>query len=113
MFRELTQMAGLLPQLPKIKEEMDKLQRRLGEITAEADAGGGMVKARVNGRMEVLGVTLTDEALRLNDRELLEDLIRSAVNAAIVKVRQRAQEESAKMASELGLPTGLGLPGLG
>jgi len=113
MFRELGQMASLMRQLPKIKEEMERLQRRLAEVATEAEAGGGMVKARVNGKMELLACTLSDEALRLNDRELLEDLIRSAVNAAIAKARLKAAEETAKMATELGLPTGMNLPGLG
>jgi DNA-binding YbaB/EbfC family protein len=100
-------------QLPKIKEEVERLQRRLAEVTAEAEAGGGMVKARVNGKQELLACTLSDEALRLNDRELLEDLIRSAVNAALAKARLLAAEQTAKMATELGLPAGMNLPGLG
>src|SRR5258707_7745804 len=54
MFKELGQMAGFLRQLPRIKEEMDRLQQRLGQLTAEGDAGGGMVRVRVNGRLEVL-----------------------------------------------------------
>jgi DNA-binding YbaB/EbfC family protein len=113
MFGQLGQMASLMRQLPKIKEEMEKFQRRLGELSTEAESGGGMVKIKVSGRMEVLKCTLSDEALKLNDRELLEDMIRSAVNAAIAKSRELAMAESAKMASELGLPAGMGLPGLG
>jgi DNA-binding protein YbaB len=50
--------------------------------------------------------------MRLNDREMLEDLIRAAVNQALERVRQLAAEEAAKMASSLGLPPGMGLPGL-
>lgn len=72
MFKGLGQMASLLTQLPKIKEEMERLQQRLAQLTAEGDAGGGMVKVRVNGKLEVLACTLSDEALKLNDREMLE-----------------------------------------
>lgn len=110
MFKDMMQMAGLMRQLPKIKEEMERLQQRIGEVTAEGDAGGGMVKVKVNGRNEVIAVTIGDDAL--SDRELLEDLIRSAVNQAIDKAKQRVAEETGKMTSELGLPAGLGLPGL-
>ncbi len=113
MFREMGQMAGLLRQLPKIKEEMEKFQQRVAQVTAEGDAGGGMVKVKVNGKMEVLACTLSEELLKAPDREFLEDLIRSAVNQAIEKARQRVAEETTKMASELGLPAGMGLPGLG
>jgi DNA-binding YbaB/EbfC family protein len=112
MFDELRQMAGLFRQLPKIKEEMDRLQQRLAQVTAEGDAGGGMVKVKVSGRMEVLSCSLSDEALRLNDREMLEDLIRAAVNQAIERVRKQVAEETAKMATGIGLPAGFNLPGL-
>jgi DNA-binding YbaB/EbfC family protein len=116
MFKELGQLAGLmrsLPQLGKLREEMQKFQQKLGEITAEGDAGAGMVKVKVNGKMEILAVNLSDEALKGGDRELLEDLLRSAVNQAIERVRQRVSEETTKMASELGLPPGMNLPGIG
>ena len=112
MFKELGQFAGLMRQLPKIKEEMERLQQRLGQLTAEGDAGGGMVRVRVNGRMEVLSCSLSEEALRLNDREMLEELIRAASNQALERARQLVAEESGKMAAGLGLPPGMGLPGM-
>jgi nucleoid-associated protein EbfC len=112
MFKELGQLAGLMKQLPKIKEEADRLQQRLGEINAEGDAGAGMVKVRVNGRFEVLSCRISEEAMRLNDREMLEDLIAGAVNQAISRVRQQTAEETSKMAEALGVPKGLGIPGL-
>ncbi len=111
MFDKLSQMFGMLRNLPKMKEEMQKLQERLGQITAEGDAGGGMVKAKVNGQMEVLSCTIGDEALRGNDKELLEDLIRSAVNQALHKVRMQIAEETSKVTG-LGLPEGFNFPGL-
>lgn len=110
MFKELGQIAGMMKQLPRIKEEMEKFQQRLGQITAEGDAGGGMVKVRVNGRMEIISCQLGDDAL--SDREMLEDLIQSAVNQAIDRVRQQTADEAGKMASGLGLPPGLSLPGM-
>ena len=105
------QLAGLMKNLPKIREEMGRLQERLQQITAEGDAGGGMVKVKVNGQMELLSCRISDEALK--DRELLEDLIRGAVNQALQRARQTVAEETSKMASGLGLPAGMNLPGLG
>lgn len=113
MFKELSQIAGLMKQLPKIKEEMENLQQRLAKISAEGDAGGGMVKATVNGKMEVLACTLSDEALKGNDKEMLEDLIRAAVNQALEKVRRQVAEETSKVATSFGLPAGFSIPGLG
>jgi DNA-binding YbaB/EbfC family protein len=112
MFKEIGQFAKLMGNLPKIKEEVEQLQERIGRIVAEGDAGAGMVKVRVNGRMEILACTLSDEALCGGDREMLEDLIKAATNQAIGKARQMVHEETGKMATGLGLPPGMGLPGL-
>jgi len=112
MFKGLGQLANLVQQLPKIRAEMERLQQRLGQVVAEGDAGGGMVKARVNGKQEVLSCSLSDEAIRLNDREMLEDLIRAAVNQALQRAREMATEETTKMATSFGLPPGTTLPGM-
>jgi DNA-binding YbaB/EbfC family protein len=112
MFNQLGQMAKLFSALPKIREEMDRLQQRLGELTAEGDAGAGMVKVRVNGRMEMVSVTLSDECLSMKDREMLEDMIRAATNQAVERARQLVADETGKMASSFGVPPGLGLPGM-
>jgi nucleoid-associated protein EbfC len=112
MFKGIGQLAGLMGQLPRIREEMEKLQQRLPQLTAEGDAGAGMVKVRVNGRLEVIGCTLTEEAMRGGDREMLEDLFRAATNQAIAKVRLLIAEETSRMASSLGLPPGVGMPGV-
>src|SRR5262245_8214272 len=110
MFKELGQLAGMMKNIGKIKEEMAGLQARLGQITAEGEAGGGMVKVKVNGAMEFQSIRLGDEAMK--DREMLEDLIASACNQALKKVRLAVNEETQKMASGLGLPSGMGLPGV-
>jgi len=113
MCKEIGQFASLMKNLPKIREEMGKLQERMGQITAEGDAGAGMVKATVNGHLEVQTIVLSDEAVKMNDREMMEDLIVAAVNHALKKVRQLVSEETSKMATGLGLPQGMNLPGLG
>jgi hypothetical protein len=113
MFKEIGAIAGLFKNLPKIREEMEQLQGRLGQLTVEGDAGGGMVKVRVNGRMEVQACMLSDEAMKMNDKELLEDLIVAATNQGLQKARQQMAEETAKVAGGLGLPPGFQLPGMG
>ncbi|SRR6266849_1224170 len=113
--KDLGQLVSLMTKLPsidKIKEEAERMQQRLAEIQAEGDAGAGMVKVRVNGRMEVQACQISDEAMKLNDKEMLEDLIAAAVNQAIARARQLAAEETGKMASNLGIPPGMSIPGL-
>lgn len=113
MFDKIGQIAGLLKNLPKLKEEMEKFQQKLGDLVAEGNAGAGLVQARVNGRFEVVQCTLSEEALKMNDREMLEDLIVAAINQALAKVRELVAAESGKMAGAMGLPGGLQFPGLG
>ncbi|MFQ3592827.1 MAG: YbaB/EbfC family nucleoid-associated protein [Gemmataceae bacterium] len=113
LFKNMGAMVGLLSSVPRLQEQIQAMQARLGQILVEGDAGAGMVRAKVNGRLELLAVTLSDEVLQLHDREMLEDLIRSAVNQAMNKAREAIAAETAKMTETLGLPPGLKLPGVG
>ncbi len=116
MFKELGAMMSLMGNRGKLQEEIGKFQAQVGTITAEATAGAGYVTAKANGKLEVLSVKISDEALALNDREMLEDLVAAAVNQALAKAREQVAAASAKMAENMGLPAGVlggGLPGLG
>ena len=116
MFKGLGALMNLMGNQGKIQEEIQKFQASVGNIVAEASSGAGYVTVKVNGRMEVLSVRISDEALKLNDREMLEDLVAAAINQALTKVRQLLAEESAKMAANIGLPPGMlggGFPGMG
>jgi len=112
MFKGMGQLAGLMRNLPRLQQEAEQLQQRLGQVSAEGDAGAGMVKVKINGRNEVLSCQISEEVLKLNDREMLEDLIRSATNQALARVKQLIAEETGKMAQALGLPAGMALPGM-
>ena len=78
MFGKLGQLASLMGNLPKIKAEMEKLQERLAKLSAEGDAGGGMVRVKVTGQFKLVSCTIAPEAIVSGDRELLEDLIVAA-----------------------------------
>ena len=113
MFKEMGQIMGLLKNAGKMQAEMEKLQQRIAALTAEGVAGGNMVTVKMNGKMEVLSCSIADSAWQMQDKELLEDLVRGATNQAIDKVKHLVAEETAKMTQNLGLPTGGNLPGLG
>lgn len=116
MFKELGAMMNLLGNKGKIQEEIAKFQQEIPKITAEATSGVGYVTVKVNGKFEVLSVRISDEAMALNDKEMLEDLIASATNQAMAKARQSVADETAKMAAAIGLPPGMlgqGLAGMG
>lgn len=115
MFKELGAMMNLMGNRGKIQEEIQKFQAQVGTLTAEATAGAGYVTVKVNGRMELQSVRISEEAMALNDREMLGDLLAAATNQALNKVRELLAQESAKMAANIGLPPGMlggGLPGL-
>jgi len=115
MFKELGMLANLLGNKGKLQEEVAKFQQTVAQITAEGTAGAGYVTVKVNGKSEVQSVRISEEAMALNDREMLEDLIAAAANQALSKVREQVGQESMKVAQNMGLPPGMlgGFPGLG
>ena len=118
MFNEMGAMMKLLANKDKLAGEATKLQQTIAQITAEGTAGGGLVHVKVTGRMEVVSCRLSEEALKLNDREMLEDLIVAATNQALSKAREQLAAETQKMATAMGIPPSMlgglggGIPGL-
>ena len=107
MFKELSAMMGLMGNKSKIQEEMQKFQSQIPLIMADGTAGGGMVIVKANGKMEILSCKITEDAMKLGDREMLEDLVIAATNQALGKVRDLLAAETAKMAANMGLPVGM------
>jgi DNA-binding YbaB/EbfC family protein len=102
-FSDLGKMKEMLSQAKTMQEQME---RKLQETVVEAEAGGGMVHVRMNGRKEVLRLRIEPTAMGSNasDIELLEDLITAAVNEA----GRRADE--AMKSSVQGMMGGMNLP---
>ncbi len=104
-------LAGLLKDLPRIKAKMEQVKQRLGEQTVSAQTGGGAVQVTANGLMRVVSLELDQSLLRglvdpanPDDRALAEDLIVGAVNSALEKAREMAQQQMVAAADELGVP---------
>lgn len=107
MFGNLGQIGDLLRNAGKIREQMEKAAEELGRLRADGSAGGGAVTAQVNGHFELLEVRIDPKFLDPDQKELLEDLIVSAVGQAM----QKAREEAGRSFS--GVAGGLPIPGLG
>jgi DNA-binding YbaB/EbfC family protein len=103
----LGNLGGILAKANEMKAKMKEVQDGLANKRASADAGGGMVEATVNGRLELVKVRIDKARIDVNDTELLEDMIVAAVHGAQVKAADMAKDEMAKVASDLGLPPGL------
>jgi len=84
------ELGNLLKNAGKIKEAVEKATEELGKIEVEGSAGGGVVTARANGRLEILSVRIDPKLLSESDQELLEDLVTSAVNQALIRARDQA-----------------------
>lgn len=103
-------MAQLLKQARDVQKKIEEVQNELDELTIEGDSGGGMVKVVVNGKQQLLELNIDEEALK-EDKELLEDLIISAVNNALSKSLEESQNRmNAVTGNMLG---GMNIPGLG
>jgi DNA-binding YbaB/EbfC family protein len=89
---------------------MKSMQDELARKQVSADAGGGMVTAVVNGRLEVVKIRIDKSKIDVNDTEMLEDVTVAAITAAQTKAAEMMKDELSKMASERGLPPGM-LPG--
>lgn len=104
-------MAGLMRDLPKIKARMEKVKSELAHITVQAETGGGAVRATVNGQLRVVRLEVDQPLIaglvdgsNPDDRAMAEDLIIGAVNAALEKARERAEQELSTAAQDLNLP---------
>lgn len=87
MFKGLGNLGALLKQAQEFSGRMQGLNDELRNRRASGSAGGGMVEVEVNGLMEVLRCHIDPSLLPQGDRELLEDLVATAVNQAITKAK--------------------------
>ncbi len=94
----------MLAQLQKLQDEMARTQEKLAEETVEVTAGGGMIKAVMNGKQSLLSIAIAPEAVDPDDVEMLQDLIVAAVNEAIERSQALAAERMNALTGGLGLP---------
>ena len=98
----------MMKQMQRMQADMARVQEDLGEKTVEATAGGGRVTVTANGAQEITGITIAKEIVDPNDVEMLQDLVLSAVQQALVKSKELAAGEMGKLTQGMGLPPGLG-----
>jgi DNA-binding YbaB/EbfC family protein len=101
------QIGQLLSQAKKMQERFQKMQEEVGDKTVEAQSGGGMVSCVVNGKQEVVSLTILNEIWEEKDKELLEDLVVAAINEGLNKSKEMLQEEMSKITGGMQLPFGL------
>ena len=105
--KNLGSLPGLMAKAREMQDKMKSVQEELAKKTVVADAGGGMVQATVNGRLELVKLRIDKSKIDPSDTEMLEDVIVAAVAAAQNRAADAAKEEMQKMANDLGIPPGM------
>ena len=104
------QLAGLMKQAQAMQDNMKKAQDELAFIEVTADAGAGLVKVTMTCKHEVKRVEI-DPSLLTDDKDMLEDLVAAAFNAAVRKAEDLSQKKMGKLTAGMpSLPGGMKLP---
>jgi nucleoid-associated protein EbfC len=100
----MNNMNQMMKQVKKMQEQMMKAQEELGGKTMEGTAGGGVVTATVNGHKKLLDIKIKPEAVDPEDVEMLQDLVLTAVNDALSKADELANQDMGKYTGGMKIP---------
>jgi DNA-binding YbaB/EbfC family protein len=100
----MADMQRLVRQAQQAQQELVRVQDELGTVMVDGSSGGGVVKAVVTGKQELISVTIDPSAVDPSDVEMLQDLIVAAVNDALGNSRRVAEERMAAVTGGLQLP---------
>ncbi len=102
-------MSKMLKQAQQMQKDIENVQNELDGLQINSESGGGLVQVTINGKMELLDLNLQDEILK-EEKEIIEDLIISAINNAISKAQDESQNRMNSVAG--GMLGGLKVPGM-
>ncbi len=100
-------MGKMLKQAQQMQAKLLRVQQEIAGMEAEGSAGGGMVKAVVNGKKDLVSISLNPDVVDSTDVGMLEDMVLTAVRQAAEKAEAIGQEKMS------GLTGGMNIPGLG
>jgi DNA-binding YbaB/EbfC family protein len=103
------QLAGLMKQAQAMQDNLKKAQDELANVEVTGESGAGMVKVLMTCKHEVKRVTI-DPSLLGDDRDMLEDLVAAAFNAAVRRVEETSQERMGKLTAGMPMPPGMKFP---
>lgn len=105
------QLAGLMKQAQAMQDNLKKAQDELAFVEVSAEAGAGLVKVTMTCKHEVKRVEIDASLIVPDDKDMLEDLVAAAYNAALRKAEEVSQEKMGKITAGMpGLPGGMKLP---
>ncbi len=97
-------LGDIMKQAQKMQKDMMRIQEEMASKTVEASAGGGMVTVVVNGRQELLSITIEKDIVDPADVEMLQDLVLAAVNEGLLKSQEMVKEEMLKITGGINIP---------
>jgi len=100
----LGNLQGLLKQAMEVKGKMEAVKEALGEERIEAAAGGGMVSVVMTGKFELVSIKIDPEIIDKDDPEMLETMIRAAVNEAVRKTQELVKAKMTEMTGGIEIP---------
>ncbi len=104
MFGNLGQLMNLVKNAGAIKQGMQEMNTRLEALRIEGEAGGGQVRATVNGKGDLASIRIDPQLVAAGDVEMLEDLCVAAVRSAVTRSREEVQKEMQALTGGMSLP---------
>lgn len=101
---------GMMGKLKDMQSKMERMQTEIAELETEGVSGGGMVKVKLAGKGEMLGLSIDPSLFKEDDVEILEDLILAAHNDAKTKLEAAIAAKTREMTAGLPIPPGMKLP---
>ena len=99
-------MQGLLKQAQKMQKELTKLDDELNEKVYETTMGGGVIKVEVKGSMSVESISSDESLLEKDNKEDLEDMLKSALNDAFAKAVEDKEKNMNQITGGVKMPGG-------
>jgi nucleoid-associated protein EbfC len=106
------EVKALQQMLTQFRMAQERLEKQIQELHVEASAGAGMVSVRMNGQKQLTEVRIEPEVFSSKDQEMLQDLIRAAVNEATRRVDDELSKQVKDLTGGLSGLNGLKIPGL-
>lgn len=97
-------MGQLMKQAQQMQQKMSTLQKELESRELETSSGGGMIKIKINGKQELLAVSINKECVDPNDVEMLEELVKTAVNQAVKESQDMVSKAMSVVTGGLSIP---------
>ncbi|WP_019217723.1 YbaB/EbfC family nucleoid-associated protein [Legionella tunisiensis] len=97
-------LGNLMKEAQKMQQRMQEAQQQLSQLLVDGEAGGGMIKIKMNGRHDVTEVKI-NPSLMDEEVEMMEDLVAAAINDAVRKVEKASKEKISQLTAGLNIPT--------